>query len=153
MFDGADFGPKLRSASRRLPQSQPDRLFFAIRPSEPDAQLIEELTQDLRRRHGLSGPSIGIARFHISLYSVFSGGEPVAPSIATAGSVASRIAIPSFAFRFDRVASFRGGAEKWPVALYGGDSVDAVAALQEAVAQRCTMSVSPAFRNGERRHI
>jgi 2'-5' RNA ligase len=135
MFDGADFGPKLRSAaSRRLPQSQPDRLFFAIRPSETDAQRIEELTQDLRRRYGLSGPSIGIARFHISLYSVFSGGgEPVAPIIATAGSVASRIAIPSFAFRFDRVASFRGGAEKWPVVLYGGDSVDAVAALQEAV--------------------
>jgi 2'-5' RNA ligase len=134
MFDGADFRPKLPSAaSRRLQQSQPDRLFFAIRPSETDAQRIEELTQDLRRRYGLSGPSIGIARFHISLYSVFSGGEPVAPIIATAGSVASRIAIPSFVFRFDRVASFRGGAEKWPVVLYGGDSVDAVAALQEAV--------------------
>ena len=113
-----------------------ERLFFAVRPDAETARRIELLAQDLRRRHGLRGKSLGPDRFHVTLHLIgdFAGGIPpnvLARALDAARPVAQ--GAPPFHIGFDTVASFTRKRRNMPLVLLGEDGVQKVAALQQAL--------------------
>lgn len=112
-----------------------DRLFFAIRPDADSATRIDRLVQDLRKQHGLKGKSLGIERFHVTLYHVgdFAG---VPSSVVDLACEAARAvsAVPPFRLGFERVASFSRRPRNMPFVLLGSDGLLAVTRFQQTLA-------------------
>ncbi|MGH8213338.1 MAG: RNA 2',3'-cyclic phosphodiesterase [Rhodanobacteraceae bacterium] len=109
-----------------------DRLFFAVHPDAQAAQQIGALAQTLHAKHGLRGKPLPADRLHITLHHLGDYGGLPESLIEAANAAAARMAMPPFEVRFDRVASFAGGARKRPCVLRSEapDANPALIALQ-----------------------
>ena len=112
-----------------------DRLFFGVHPDTAALQRIDRLALQLREAHGLTGKPLGPARYHVT--QLFLGdftGVPQ-PLVDELRRFAEGLRIAPFRVMFDRVASFRKRADRAPLVMLGGDGVDGLLDLHEALAR------------------
>lgn len=118
-----------------LPRPPTDRLFFAIRPDADAATRVDRLVQDLCKQHGLKGKSLGIERFHVTLYHVGDYGGLPADVVDLAGEAARAVSgAAPFRLEFEQVASFSRRPRNMPLVLLGGDGLIAVSRFQLSLA-------------------
>ncbi len=108
------------------------RVFFALQPDAPAAELIAGLTADARKRLSLSGKPVAAPRLHLSLNFVggFRGPPPRA-AIDKASQAAARVAVRPFAVSLNRLESWRG--DPYPLVLAGEDGMIGVEGLHTAL--------------------
>ena len=114
------------------------KLFFALRPDEEAAERIAQAVAAAHEARGLA-PRLRPSRiFHITLhYFGYFDGEPDAPLVALAHRAASEVVRPAFDLGFDRFVSWGGdGAPKHPFVLTGGQGLEAVRELRDALIER-----------------
>jgi 2'-5' RNA ligase len=125
------------------------KLFFALRPDEATAERIARFVAAEHEARGLA-PRLRLSRiFHITLhYFGYSDGEPDPQLIALARRAAAEVVRPSFDLGFDTFASWgREGAAKHPFVLTGGQALEAVRELRDALVERLVAHglAAPAF--------
>ncbi|MBS0454980.1 MAG: 2'-5' RNA ligase family protein [Proteobacteria bacterium] len=111
-----------------------ERLFLAVRPDAATAQRIESLAQELRRKHGLRGKSLGPERFHVTLHLIgdFAGGVPaqvLAGALDAASPVAARTS--PFPIGLGTVASFTRKRRNMPLVLLAEEGGQGLGQLQQ----------------------
>ncbi|MCE4553541.1 2'-5' RNA ligase family protein [Roseateles cellulosilyticus] len=114
------------------------KLFFALRPDAATADRIAQAVTAAHEARGLA-PRLRPARiFHITLhYFGYFQAEPDAQLIAAASSAAAEVVRPAFDLQFDRFASWgRPGATRHPFVLTGGQGLEAVRDLRDALVER-----------------
>jgi 2'-5' RNA ligase len=114
------------------------KLFFALRPDEETAGRIARVVTAEHEARGLA-PRLRPARiFHITLhYFGYFDGEPDARVVAAAERAASEIVWPAFDLSFDGFTSWgRAGAARHPFVLTGGQGLEAVRELRDALGER-----------------
>ena len=114
------------------------KLFFALRPDEETAGRIAGVVAAAHEARGLHARLRPSAIFHITLYYVgYAPGEPDAELLAQAGQAASEVVWPAFDLSFDRFASWGGaGVARHPFVLTGGQGLEAVRELRDALVER-----------------
>ena len=112
------------------------KLFFALRPEGEAAARVADLTEGLRRRHGLAGWPTPAGRLHISLNGL--GRHHRCPDgLVTAVRAALHgLAWPSFVVALDRCGSWGRGEGKRPVVLWADDGLIGARLLFEAIHHR-----------------
>jgi 2'-5' RNA ligase len=113
------------------------KLFFALRPDEEVAERIARVAAAEHEARGLL-PRLRPHRiFHITLhYFGYFDGEPDARLVAAASRAAAELARPAFDLGFDRFASWGGeGSRRHPFVLTGGQGLEAVRELRDALVQ------------------
>lgn len=114
------------------------KLFFALRPDDATAERIARVATAEHAARGLP-PRLRASRvFHITLhfFGAF-GGEPDAGLVATAQRAAAEIARPAFDLGFDRFESWGDEhARQHPFVLTGGQGLEAVRELRDALVER-----------------
>jgi 2'-5' RNA ligase len=114
------------------------KLFFALRPDEETA---ERIARDVRAQHEARGlaPRLRPSRvFHITLhYFGYFSAEPDAHVVASAERAAAEVVRPAFDLSFDGFTSWGDGrAAKHPFVLTGGQGLEAVRELRDALVER-----------------
>ncbi|HEY8877300.1 MAG TPA: 2'-5' RNA ligase family protein [Roseateles sp.] len=114
------------------------KLFFALRPDEETAERIARLATAEHEARGLK-PRLRPSRiFHITLhYFGYFEGEPDARVVELASRAAAEVVRPAFDLSFDCFKSW--GTErssKHPFVLTGGQGLEAVRELQQALVER-----------------
>lgn len=141
----------------RRPRSEPARavtghkLFFALRPDEATAERIARVVTAQHAARGLQ-PRLRPSRiFHITLhYFGRFDGEPDAERVAVASQAASGLRWPAFDLGFERLASWgHAGARQHPFVLTGGQGLEAVRELRDALADRLLAQGLPATPDHE----
>ena len=112
-----------------------DSLFFAILPDAHAASRIALLAEQLRSEHGLTGRTIQIDRFHVTLQHLgnYAGLPPDLLAMAGEVGVSVANAMPPFELAFDRAESFSTAPRNRPLVLRGGDGLAALTAFQQAL--------------------
>lgn len=114
------------------------KLFFALRPDDETAERIARFATTEHEARGLQ-PRLRPSRiFHITLH-YFGGfdGEPDARLVATAQRAAAEVVRPAFDLRFDHFTSWGDEhATKHPFVLTGGQGLEAVRELRDALVER-----------------
>jgi len=107
----------------------PDPLFFALLPDEEATRRIEELVENFRRAHGLTGI---LRPLHVTLcdLALRAGAEK---TIDTAAKAAAAIAAAPFRIAFNRTARFGGGQGDRPYVLIGDDGVTGAARFRQTL--------------------
>lgn len=114
------------------------KLFFALRPDEETAERIAREVTAAHEARGLK-PRLRPSRiFHITLhYFGYFDGEPDAHVVELARLAAAEVVHPAFELGFDNFASWgEAGAGKHPFVLTGGQGLEAVRELNEALTER-----------------
>jgi len=113
------------------------RTFFAVRPDPATAARIVELTEDLRRRHGIAAPAMPAGRLHVSLNFVAKGAQaPPAEDVARARKVVEGLDVRPFRVCLNRVVSWRNTGEARPLVLCGDEGVIGLERLHGALHRR-----------------
>lgn len=114
------------------------KLFFALRPDDATAERIARVATAEHEARGLP-PRLRASRvFHITLhyFGAFSG-EPDECLVAVARRAAAGIARPAFDLGFDRFESWGDEhARQHPFVLTGGQGLEAVRELRDALVER-----------------
>ena len=114
-----------------------DRIFFAVMPDGAAVAGINQLTAELKARHGMRGRPIVDAKLHATLCNL--GDSPGVPAslIARAGQAAASVAAatPEFDVAFDTAQTFVNRSRNRPFVLTGGDGVVGLMALYKNLAQ------------------
>ncbi|HTW35374.1 MAG TPA: 2'-5' RNA ligase family protein [Rhizomicrobium sp.] len=105
----------------------PDPLFFALLPDEDATRHIEQLVENFRRAHGLTG---ALRPLHVTLCDL-SVRTNIQRTIDIAVEVAASVAAAPFRIAFNRAARFRGGKGERPFVLVGDDGVTGVARFRQ----------------------
>jgi len=117
------------------PARPSDRLFFAVFPDEAAAADIELRAQALRAAYGLRGKPLLRDRFHVTLHHLGDyAGVPDA-LVAQARQAADAVAVAPFQAVFDQAGSFSGHGVR-PCVLRGGEGLDALRGLQQALGRQ-----------------
>jgi len=127
------------------------KLFFALRPDEATAERIARVATAEHEARGLQ-PRLRASRiFHITLhYFGRFDGEPDAQLVALASRAASEVVWPSFDLAFERFESWgKESARQHPFVLTGGQSLEAVRELRDALADRLAAHGVPVDRDYE----
>jgi RNA 2',3'-cyclic 3'-phosphodiesterase len=114
------------------------KLFFALRPDEETAERIAGVATAEHEARGLQ-PRLRPSRiFHITLhYFGYFEGEPDARIVELASCAASEVAWPAFDLSFDCFKSWgKERSSKHPFVLTGGQGLEAVRELQQALVER-----------------
>jgi RNA 2',3'-cyclic 3'-phosphodiesterase len=114
------------------------KLFFALRPDEATAERIAGFAAAQHEARGLQ-PRLRPSRiFHITLhYFGYSDGEPDAQVVALASRAASELVRPAFDLSFDSFRSWGDeGAARHPFVLTGGQGLEPVRELRDALVER-----------------
>lgn len=114
------------------------KLFFALRPDDATADRIARFATAEHEVRGLP-PRLRPSRiFHITLHYFGSfDGEPDARLVATARRAAAELVRPAFGLGFDRFASWGDEhARQHPFVLTGGQGLEAVRELRDALVER-----------------
>lgn len=114
------------------------KLFFALRPDEETAERIARIVTAEHEGRGLA-PRLRPSRiFHITLhYFGYFDGEPDEQLVATARRAAAEVVQPAFDLGFDGFTSWgRPDATKHPFVLTGGQGLEAVRELRDALVTR-----------------
>lgn len=114
------------------------KLFFALRPDDEAAGVIARVAEAEHAARGLPARLRPCSIFHITLhyFSCFDG-EPDPALVAAGCRAASEVNHPAFDLSFDRFESWGGaGARQHPFVLTGGQGLEAVRMLREALALR-----------------
>ena len=127
------------------------KLFFALRPDEETAERIARFATAEHEARGLVPRLRPSHIFHITLhYFGRFEGEPDAQFVALAMRAASELAWPAFDLGFERFASWgHAGARQHPFVLTGGQSLEAVRELRDALADRLMAHGLPAAKDYE----
>jgi 2'-5' RNA ligase len=114
-----------------------DRIFFAVMPDRAAIAGINQLTTELKGRHGMRGRSIVDAKLHATLCNL--GDFPGMPAglIARAGQAAASVAAatPEFDVAFDTAQTFVNRSRNRPFVLTVGDGVAGLLVLYKNLAQ------------------
>lgn len=117
-----------------------DRLFFAVLPDAAARERIAAVVAELRAAHGLKARPVMADRLHVTMAMVgdFAGipGNLLARA-SQAAQEAVRVVAP-FDACFDRAQTFSSrsrSAGRRPLVLTGGEGVDGLQALHQALAQ------------------
>lgn len=111
------------------------KLFFALRPDEETAERIARFATAEHEARGLA-PRLRPSRiFHITLhYFGHAEGEPDPQLVALAGHAAAEVVRPAFDLSFDKFMSWgKDGAAKYPFVLTGGQGLEPVRELRDAL--------------------
>lgn len=134
--------PVVRQRPRHRPRSEAvsvgHKLFFALRPDEATAERIARIVTAAHAARGLPARLRPPRIFHITLH-YFGGfdGEPDARVVAAARRAAAELARPAFDLGFDRFESWGAArAAQHPFVLTGGQSLEAVRELRDALVER-----------------
>jgi 2'-5' RNA ligase len=103
-------------------------LYLALQPSPEAAAQALELTERLRREHGLSGKPVATNRLHVSLNHLGVFKSPPTAVMQKAVDVLGGLEGRPFTVAFNRVASWGKGAVR-PVVLWGEEGVIGVQTL------------------------
>jgi 2'-5' RNA ligase len=127
------------------------KLFFALRPDEATAERIARVVEAEHRARGLPARLRPSRIFHITLhYFGFFDGEPDPQRVAVAGRAASEVVRPAFDLGFERLESWGGdGARQHPFVLTGGQGLEAVRDLRDALADRLAAHGQPVDKGYE----
>ncbi len=131
------------------------KLFFALRPDEETAKRIADFVVAEHEARGLQ-PRLRPSRvFHITLhYFGYFDGEPDAQVVESAERAASEVVRPAFDLSFDGFSSWgREGATKHPFVLTGGQGLQAVRELRDALVQRLLAHGLPAPEHDYEPHL
>ncbi len=114
------------------------KLFFALRPDEETAERIAKVVTAEHEARGLQARLRPSRIFHITLhYFGYFEGEPEAWLVARAEAAASELVWPAFDLRFDSLVSWGSKqASKHPFVLTGGQGLEAVRELRDALVAR-----------------
>ena len=114
------------------------KLFFGLQPDKATAERIARDAVAEHEARGLKARLRPSRIFHITLhYFGYSEGEPDARVVELAGHAASELIRPAFDLSFDRFASWgETGATRYPFVLTGGQGLEAVRELQDALVER-----------------
>jgi len=114
------------------------KLFFALRPDEAAAERIARVVTAEHAARGLPARLRPSRVFHITLhYFGYFDGEPDARLVSSACRAASELRWPAFDLWFDGFGSW--GPERsprHPFVLVGGQGLEAVRELREALVER-----------------
>jgi 2'-5' RNA ligase len=114
-----------------------DRIFFAVMPDGAAVAGINQLTAELKARHGMRGRPIVNAKLHATLCNL--GDFPGMPAslIARAEQAAASVAAATqkFDVAFDTAQTFVNRSRNRPFVLTGGDGVVGLMALYKNLAQ------------------
>ncbi|MDG0861175.1 hypothetical protein EXJ73_01635 [Pelomonas aquatica] len=127
-----------RRPPRRTEAVPGHKLFFALRP---DAETAERIARVATAEHAACGlaPRLRPSRiFHITLhYFGYADGEPDAQLLALASRAAAEVVRPAFDLGFECFRSWgEAGASKHPFVLTGGQGLEAVRELRDALVER-----------------
>ena len=129
-------------AQASLPGFEPepdltDRIFFAVMPDGVAVAGINQLTAELKARHGMRGRPIVDAKLHATLCNL--GDFPGVPAslIARAEQAAASVtaSTPKFDVAFDTVQTFVNRSRNRPFVLTCNDGVAGLMALYKNLAQ------------------
>ena len=114
------------------------KLFFALRPDEETAERIARVVTAEHAARGLQARLRPSGIFHVTLhYFGYFDGEPNAQVVALAGRAASEVVRPPVNLGFERFTSWGdAGATRHPYVLTGGQGLDAVRELRDALVER-----------------
>lgn len=114
------------------------KLFFALRPDEETAERIARAVTAEHEARGLQARLRPSRIFHITLhYFGYAEGEPDARVVEAASRGASELSRPAFDLGFDRFMSWGGErAARHPFVLTGGQGLEAVRELRDALVER-----------------
>lgn len=114
------------------------KLFFALRPDEETAERIARVVTAEHEVRGLAARLRPHRIFHITLhYFGYFEGEPDDQVVAGASRAAAELVRPAFDLGFDRFASWGDEtARHHPFVLTGGQGLEAVRELRDALVQR-----------------
>jgi 2'-5' RNA ligase len=114
-----------------------DRIFFAVMPDGAAVADVNQLTAELKARHGMRGRPIVDAKLHATLCNL--GDFPGMPAslVARAEQAAASVAAstPEFDVAFDTAQTFVNRSRNRPFVLTGGDGVVGLTALYKNLAQ------------------
>ena len=135
---------------RRLPRRRTEvaghKLFFALRPDEETAERIARFVTAEHESRGLNARLRPSRIFHITLhYFGYFDGEPEAQLVASAERAAAEVLRPAFDLSFDSFTSWgRDDAAKHPFVLTGGQGLELVRELRDALVERLAAHGLPA---------
>ncbi|MFG6488397.1 2'-5' RNA ligase family protein [Roseateles sp. BYS78W] len=114
------------------------KLFFALRPDEATAERIASIVTAEHEARGLAARLRPSRVFHITLhYFGCFDGEPDTHIVASAERAAAEVVRPAFDLSFDRFTSWGGQrAARHPFVLTGGQGLEAVRELRDALVER-----------------
>lgn len=114
------------------------KLFFALRPDEESAERISRVVTVEHEARGLQARLRPSRVFHITLhYFGYFDAEPDGALVALASRAASEVVRPAFDLSFDRFKSWGDErATKHPFVLTGGQGLEAVRELRDALVAR-----------------
>src|SRR5271155_2086513 len=107
----------------------PDPLFFALLPDEDAARSIEQLVEDFRRAHGLTGV---LRPLHVTLCDL-TVRTNMQKTIDVAAKAAASVAAAPFRIAFNRATRFGSGKAERPFVLVGDDGVTGAARFRQTL--------------------
>ena len=131
------------------------KLFFALRPDEETAERIARVVSAEHEARGLAARLRPSRIFHITLhYFGYFDGEPDALVVASAERAASEVVRPAFDLSFDSFTSWgKEGVAKHPFVLTGGQGLEAVRELRDALVERLLAHGLAAPAHGYEPHL
>ena len=131
------------------------KLFFALRPDEETAERIARVVTAEHDARGLQARLRPSRIFHITLhYFGYFDGEPDERVVASAKRAAAEIVRPAFDLGFDHFTSWGDErATKHPFVLTGGQGLEAVRELRDALVERLVAHGLPAPERDYEPHL
>jgi 2'-5' RNA ligase len=131
------------------------KLFFALRPDEEAAERIARVVTAEHAARGLVARLRPSRVFHITLhYFGWFDGEPDSSVIVSAEKAAAEVVRPAFDLGFDGFTSWGDErAAKHPFVLTGGQGLEAVRELRDALVERLVAHGLAAPERGYEPHL
>jgi RNA 2',3'-cyclic 3'-phosphodiesterase len=109
------------------------RLFLAVVPSVRPAARIYRLAKVVKRARHFLGNLIEPDCLHVTLFFLDEGSNAREYVIRMAGEAARNVCVSPFEVSFDRIASFRGRPGHYPFVMLGGDGLNRLRELRQAL--------------------
>ena len=110
-------------------ERNPDPLFFALLPDEDATRSIEQLVENFRQAHGLTG---ALRPLHVTLCDL-GVRTNMQKTIDVAAKAAAEITAAPFRMAFNRATRFGGGKGERPFVLVGDDGVTGAARFRQTL--------------------
>jgi 2'-5' RNA ligase len=114
----------------------PDPLFFALLPDDEATRSIEQLAQNFRQAHGLTG---SLRPLHVTLCDL-TVRTSTQKTIDVASKAADAVTAAPFRIAFNRAARFGGGKGDRPFVLIGDDGVTGAARFRQTLSLELRMA-------------